>query len=25
VPEDRRPPQEALEVDYDPWAGRLPG
>jgi hypothetical protein len=21
VPEDRRPPQEALEVDYDPWAG----
>jgi bifunctional non-homologous end joining protein LigD len=19
VPEDRRPPQEALEVDYDPW------
>jgi hypothetical protein len=21
VPEDRRPPQEALEVDYDPWEG----
>jgi bifunctional non-homologous end joining protein LigD len=21
VPEDRRPPQETLEVDYDPWAG----
>ena len=21
VPEDRRPPQEPLEVDYDPWAG----
>jgi bifunctional non-homologous end joining protein LigD len=21
VPEDRRPSQEALEVDYDPWAG----
>jgi bifunctional non-homologous end joining protein LigD len=21
VPEDQRPPQEALEVDYDPWAG----
>ena len=21
VPEDERPPQEALEVDYDPWAG----
>jgi bifunctional non-homologous end joining protein LigD len=21
VPEDRRPPQEALEVDYDPWVG----
>jgi bifunctional non-homologous end joining protein LigD len=20
VPEDRRPPQEALEVDYDPWS-----
>ena len=19
VPEDERPPQEALEVDYDPW------
>jgi bifunctional non-homologous end joining protein LigD len=22
VPEDRRPPQEALEVDYDPWVFR---
>jgi hypothetical protein len=21
VPESARPPQEALEVDYDPWAG----
>lgn len=21
VPEDQRPPQEALEVDYDPWEG----
>ena len=21
VPEDKRPPQEPLEVDYDPWAG----
>ena len=21
VPEDARPPQEALEVDYDPWEG----
>jgi hypothetical protein len=21
VPEGRRPPQEALEVDYDPWEG----
>jgi hypothetical protein len=21
VPEDQRPPQEPLEVDYDPWAG----
>jgi bifunctional non-homologous end joining protein LigD len=21
VPEDQRPPQEALEVDYDPWVG----
>jgi hypothetical protein len=21
VPEDRRPPQEPLEVDYDPWDG----
>ena len=25
VPEDSRPPQEALEVDYDPWGGRPPG
>ena len=24
VPEDQRPPQEALEVDYDPWAGAGP-
>src|SRR5690242_10337106 len=24
VPEDRRPPQEPLEVDYDPWAGFRP-
>lgn len=24
VPEDRRPPQEPLEVDYDPWAGFTP-
>ena len=22
VPEDERPVQEPLEVDYDPWAGR---
>jgi len=22
VPESQRPPQEPLEVDYDPWAGR---
>ena len=22
VPEDRRPPQEPLLADYDPWAGR---
>jgi hypothetical protein len=22
VPEDRRPPQGALEVDYDPWVFR---
>jgi hypothetical protein len=22
VPEAERPPQEPLEVDYDPWAGR---
>jgi bifunctional non-homologous end joining protein LigD len=21
VPEDQRPPQEALEIDYDPWLG----
>jgi hypothetical protein len=21
VPENQRPPQEALEVDYDPWEG----
>jgi bifunctional non-homologous end joining protein LigD len=25
VPEPQRPPQEPLEVDYDPWAGRQPG
>jgi len=25
VPEDRRPVQEPLEVDYDPWAGAPPG
>jgi bifunctional non-homologous end joining protein LigD len=24
VPTDQRPPQEALEVDYDPWKGRRP-
>jgi bifunctional non-homologous end joining protein LigD len=24
VPEDRRPAQGALEVDYDPWEGRSP-
>jgi bifunctional non-homologous end joining protein LigD len=24
VPEAQRPPQEALEVDYDPWAGSPP-
>ncbi len=24
VPEDQRPPQEPLEVDYDPWAGLPP-
>jgi bifunctional non-homologous end joining protein LigD len=24
VPEDQRPPQEPLEVDYDPWAGFRP-
>ncbi len=24
VPEDQRPPQEPLEVDYDPWAGLRP-
>jgi bifunctional non-homologous end joining protein LigD len=25
VPEAQRPPQEPLEVDYDPWAGFRPG
>jgi bifunctional non-homologous end joining protein LigD len=25
VPEDRRPEQEPLEVDYDPWGGHGPG
>jgi hypothetical protein len=25
VPEDQRPGQEALEVDYDPWEGFRPG
>jgi hypothetical protein len=24
VPEAERPPQEPLEVDYDPWAGGAP-
>jgi DNA ligase D-like protein (predicted polymerase) len=24
VPPEQRPPQEPLEVDYDPWAGRRP-
>lgn len=24
VPLDQRPPQEPLEVDYDPWAGFQP-
>jgi bifunctional non-homologous end joining protein LigD len=24
VPEDQRPPQEELEVDYDPWRGATP-
>jgi len=24
VPEDQRPPQEALDPDYDPWAGFTP-
>jgi hypothetical protein len=24
VPEDARPSQEALEVDYDPWLGFSP-
>jgi bifunctional non-homologous end joining protein LigD len=24
VPEDRRPPQEPLEVDFDPWQGLTP-
>ena len=22
VPEEKRPPQEPLESDYDPWAGQ---
>jgi bifunctional non-homologous end joining protein LigD len=25
VPTDQRPPQEPLEVDYDPWVGLQPG
>jgi hypothetical protein len=25
VPESQRPPQEPLEVDYDPWSGFQPG
>jgi bifunctional non-homologous end joining protein LigD len=25
VPDAERPPQEALEVDYDPWAGATAG
>ena len=25
VPEDQRPEQEPLEVDYDPWGGHAPG
>lgn len=25
VPEDERPEQEPLEVDYDPWVGNAPG
>ena len=25
VPEAQRPPQEPLEVDYDPWASFRPG
>jgi hypothetical protein len=25
VPEAQRPPQEALEVDYDPWAAQRQG
>ncbi len=25
VPEDERPEQEPLEVDYDPWGGQPPG
>ena len=25
VPEDQRPEQEPLEVDYDPWGGHGPG
>jgi hypothetical protein len=24
VPPEQRPPQEPLEVDYDPWAGKRP-
>jgi hypothetical protein len=24
VPEAERPPQEALEIDYDPWEGFTP-
>jgi bifunctional non-homologous end joining protein LigD len=24
VPEDERPEQEPLEVDYDPWGGQPP-
>ena len=23
VPEEQRPEQDALEADYDPWAGRV--
>jgi hypothetical protein len=25
VPEEQRPPQEPLEVDFDPWNGQRPG